>query len=190
MVVLTNPITPQNLVNRFKDFVTTTANTGIVWGTNTKPFTEMPTATYEGTTAGVTATVTGASVGTAGGVITAATIRSALETETALYTNIRNQRAILFVTGAGGNNGSRPTAGIVFDQTKVAHLTTANRSALGAVSNANVTAGQTVDDFSLEQYFTNLRTEYLAKRDVAVTTQINVCHASCHSSCHDSRSRR
>jgi hypothetical protein len=190
MVVLTNPITPQNLVDRFNDFVTTTANTGIVWGTNTKPFTEMPTATYQGTTSGTTASVTGASVGTAGNAITAATIRSALETETALYTNIRNQRAILFVTGAGGNNGSRPTAGTVFDQTRVAHLTTANRSALGAVDNANVTAGQTVDDFSLEQYFTNLRTTYLARRNDAVTTQINVCHASCHSSCHDSRGRR
>lgn len=190
MATLTNPIRPQNLVNRFKDFVTTAANTGIVWGTNTKPFTEMPTATYQGTTSGTTASVTGANIGTAGGIITAATIRTALETETALYTNIKNQRAILFVTGAGGNNGSRPTPGIVFDQTRVAHLTTANRSAIGAVNNANVTAGQTVDDFSLEIYFTNLRTAYLAQRSAAVTTQINVCHASCHSSCHDSRSRR
>ena len=190
MVTLTNPVTPQNIVDRFADFVLGAANTGIVWGTNTLPFAEMPGATYAGTTSGTSITATGATIGTTGNIITAATIRSVLETETALYTNIRQQRAILNVTGAGGNTGSRPTPGIIFDQTEVAHLDTTNRAAIGAVADANVTTGQNVDDTNLETYFTNLTAAYTAIRTTTVTTQIDVCHASCHSSCHSSRGRR
>jgi hypothetical protein len=190
MVTLTNPVTPQNIVDRFADFVLAAANTGVVWGTNTLPFVEMPGATYAGTTSGTSITATGATIGTTGNTITAATIRSVLETETALYTNIRQQRAILNVTGAGGNTGTRPTAGVIFDDTQVAHLDTSNRAAIGAVADANVTTGQTVDDTNLETYFTNLTAAYTAIRTTTVTTQIDVCHASCHSSCHSSRGRR
>jgi hypothetical protein len=190
MVTLTSPVTPQNIVDRFADFVLATANAGIVWGTNTLPFAEMPDATYAGTTSGTSVTATGATIGTTGDTITAATIRSVLETETALYTNIRQQRAVLNVTGDGGNTGTRPTPGIIFDDTQVAHLDTSNRAAIGAVADANVTTGQTVDDTNLETYFTNLTAAYTAIRTTTVTTQIDVCHASCHSSCHSSRGRR
>ncbi len=94
MVTLTNPVTPQNIVDRFKDLVTDVANSGIVYGTNNKPFAEMPDATYAGTTAGATVTATGTTIGTTGNTITASTIKTVLETETALYTNIRLPRAI------------------------------------------------------------------------------------------------
>lgn len=190
MVTLTNTVTPQNIVDRFKDLVTDVANTSIVWGTDNKPFSEMPDGNYAGDTLGTTISITGSDVGITGDVITASTIKTILETETALYTNIRQQRAILNVTGDGGNTGSRPTPGVIFDETNVAHLTTDNRTSLGVVSSSNVDSGQTISSSNLETYFGNLATAYDAVRTTAVTQQIDVCHASCHSSCHGSRGRR
>ena len=90
MTTLNNPITPQNIVDRFKDFVTDTANSTIIWGTDSKPFGDMPDATFAGTTAGTTITATGSSIGSTGDIITASNIVNALLAETALYTNIRN----------------------------------------------------------------------------------------------------
>lgn len=190
MATLTNPITPQNIVDRFKDYALATANAGIGYGTNAKPFSEMATACFAGTTAGTSATATGASIGTAGGPITAATIVSALRTETALYTNIRNMQALLNVTGGGGNTGSRPTAGIVFNCTKVSHLRTGFRQTLAATNNGGVASGNTISVTNLQTFFANLRTAYNTARGSTTTIQVNVCHASCHSSCHGSRGRR
>src|SRR5210317_2214435 len=130
----------------------------------------------------VTIGITGVDIGETGDTITASSIRSTLETETALYTNVRRQRAILNVTGGGGNTGSRPTAGIVFDQTQVSHLPAADRQTLGAVAVGGVTTDSLVSASNLEAYFTALRTEYRAKRDTTTTKTQDVCHASCHSS--------
>lgn len=190
MVALTNPVTPQNIVDRFKDLVTDVANTSIVWGTDNKPFSEMPDSNYAGTTSGTTISIIGSNIGVTGNLITASTIKSILETETALYTNIRQQRAILNVTGGGGNTGSRPTPGVIYDQTNVANLSTDNRAAIGSISSSNVDSGQTISSSNLETYFANLATAYNTIRTTAVTQQIDVCHASCHSSCHGSRGRR
>lgn len=138
----------------------------------------------------VTIGITGVDIGETSDTITASTIRSTLETETALYTNVRKQRAILNVTGGGGNTGSRPTAGVIFDQTQVAQMRTGVRQTLAAIDNTGVTTGDTIDDANLETYFGRLATEYTSKRNNTVTDQVDVCHASCHSSCHGSRGRR
>jgi len=138
----------------------------------------------------VTIGITGVDVGEDGTTVTASTIRSTLEAETALYTNVRKQRAILNVTGSGGNTGSRPTAGVIFDNTEVAQLRTGVRQTLGTISSTGVTTGDTIDDAALETYFGRLATEYTSKRNNTITDQVDVCHASCHSSCHGSRGRR
>jgi len=187
-MALTNPINKQNIVNRFADYVVATANGVISWGTNAKPFGEMPDGEFGGDTSGRAIGISGANIGDTN--VTASTIRSVLEGETASYTNIRNLRALLFVTGGGGNTGSRPTPGFVFDQTAKSHLNTDYRQALGAVNNANVVAGQTVSSANLETYFSNLRSAYSTAQSNVATVQIDVCHASCHSSCHGSRGRR
>ena len=187
-MAITGNITKQSIVDRFEDLVTDVANASIVWGTNNKPFTEMPNARYGGTTAGDSINITGTSI--TGDTITASTIRTLLETEAALYTNIRQQRAILNVTGGGGNTGSRPTAGVIFDTTNVAHLDTGNRAALGSISSTGVITGDTIEDSNLETYFGRIATAYNTIRTTAVTDQVDVCHASCHSSCHGSRGRR
>jgi hypothetical protein len=180
MATLTNPIRTQNIVDRFADYVTATSATGIVWGTNAKPFTEMPDSTFGGTTSGRAIGINGGSIGS--GVITAANIYNTLVTETAAYTSIRNLRAILFVQGDIG--------GVRYDQTAVAYLNTSYLQSVGTPSNAGVYSGNAVYAVNLESFFDNLRTSYNTARSSTATVQVNVCHASCHSSCHGSRSRR
>lgn len=190
MTTLNNPVNPQNIVDRFVDFVTTTANSSIVWGTDNKPFVDMPDSTFAGTTAGTTVTATGSSIGNTGEIINASNIVNALLTETALYTNIRNMRAILNVTGGGGNTGSYPSPGIIYDATNKSNLDISYRQTLNAVSNANVASGYTVSTTNLETFFTNLQTEYSTQAGNVATIQVDVCHSSCHSSCHSNRGRR
>ena len=187
-MAITGDITKDSIVNRFKELVTDVANASIVRGTNNKPFTEMPDDRYGGTTAGDSINITGASI--TGDTITGFTIRSVLQTEAVFYTNIRKQRAILNVTGPGGNTGSRPTAGVVSDSTNIAHLDTGNRASLGSISSTGVTSGDTIDDATLETYLGIIATAYNSIRTSTVTDQVDVCHASCHSSCHGSRGRR
>ena len=138
----------------------------------------------------VTIGITGVDIASQGDTITESDIRTTLETETALYTNVRKQRAILNVTGGGGNTGSRPSAGVVFDQTQIAHLRTSVRQSLGSIASTDITTGDVVDDTNLETYFGRISSAYSTQANNVVTDQVDVCHASCHSSCHGSRGRR
>jgi hypothetical protein len=190
MATLNNPINPQNIVDRFADYVVATANSGIAWGTDVYPFAEwIYGAEFGGTTAGKAIGITGSNVDAVGNVINAANIYNTLLAETATYTNIRNLRAILFVDGGGGNTGSRPEAGAVFDTTAKAYFNSAYLQSIGAGA-SDVVSGSTATATGLETFFDNLRTSYNSARDNTVTLQINVCHASCHSNCHGSRGRR
>lgn len=187
-MAISDPISKSGIVNRFDDLVRDVANSGIQWGTNSKPFTEMPNNRYAGGTGGASSNISGSSI--TGDLVTASTIRSVLETEARKYTNIRKQNAKLNVTGPGGNTGSRPTAGVVFNQTKVAHLDTGNRANLSSISSSGVQSGDVISDSTLETYLNRIKTAYNTIRNTTVTDQIDVCHASCHSSCHGSRGRR
>jgi hypothetical protein len=201
MAALTNPIEENNLASRFADYVIVTANASIVWGTNAVPTTATPEyvlaadlagsqAFFGGTTAGRATSSSGETLkGATGETINAASITAALRAETAAYLSIRNLNAQLNVTGAGGNNGSRPTAGVVYDETNKAYMSSDYLLSLGTVS-GNPVGGTTISSTGLETYFTNLRTAYTSARDTTITITRDVCHASCHSSCHGSRGRR
>jgi hypothetical protein len=189
MAQLTNPIVSQNIVDRFADYVVSTANSGISWGTNAKPFSEMSSDFFGGTTAGRGIAINGNSVGAPGTNITASGIYNTLLNETIGYSNIRLMRALLFVTGGGGNTGSRPTQGYIYDSTAVAHLSTNYRQGLSPNA-SNVSFGNTITAGGLEQLFDNMRAAYNSARSSTATIQVDVCHASCHSSCHSSRGRR
>jgi len=189
MASLTNPINAQNIINRFSDYVTATANSGISWGTDSKPFDEMSSDYFGGTTSGKSIESDGSSINS--NPINASTIYNTLVTETNTYTRIRNLRAVLFVTGAGGNTGTRPTAGTVYDSTAVANMNTNYlQSTADNTNNAGVSSGSAIAEGTLETFFSNLRAAYNSARDSTTTIQIDVCHASCHSSCHSSRGRR
>ena len=193
MATLNNPIENQNIIDRFADYVVATANSGIVWGTNTVPFPEMPTANFGGSTGGRTISIAGSSIGADGTTITASTIYNTLVAQTNAYTSIRNMRAILFVLSSGAspwNTGTRPTPGVIFDSTQKSFLDASQLQSVGSPSNQGVASGQIIDDGNLENFFNELRTQYLSRVGNTVTIQIDVCHASCHSSCHNSRGRR
>jgi hypothetical protein len=190
MATLTNNINPQNIVDRFADYVTATASAGISWGTNAVPFAEFSTSYFGGRTTGRPIGISGANISAVGGTITASTIYSVIVNETAAYTSIRNLRAQLFVTGNGGNSGSRPTAGYVYDAVAVAYMNSNYLQGLGTPTNAGVASENNISTTNLESFFDNLRTIYGTRRSSTVTIQVDVCHASCHSSCHNSRSRR
>jgi len=209
MATLNNPIEEQNLIDRFADYVTATANSGIVWGTNAlgPSYTDANGTTYSafsqasntaansvgialfgGTTAGPGISVSGSSI--TGNPISASTIRTALENETALYTNVRKLRVRITISGGGGNTGTRRSTGLVIDDTQVAHMATSYRQSLGTVSTNQVVSGAEITVSGLQGYFTNLQSAYNTARNNVHDYQATVCHASCHSSCHGSRGRR
>ena len=197
MATLNNPIENQNIIDRFADYVVASANSGIVWGTNSVPFPEMPTSNFGGDTGGRAITIIGSSIGADGTTITASTIYNTLVAQTNAYTSIRNLRAVLFVQSSrtGGpagvwNIGTRPTPDVIFDATQKSFLDGSQLQSVGAPSNQGVASGQTIDDATLENFFNELRSQYLSRVGNTVTIQIDVCHASCHSSCHNSRGRR
>jgi len=195
MASLTDPISTQNIVDRFADYVSATANSGISWGTNAYPFGEFDNpGLFGGSTGGKGIEINGTSI--VNTPINASTIYSTLLAETARYTRIRNFRVTLDVSGAGGNSGSRPTAGTIFDQTAVSHMNTAYVLTTGYLEGAGASAGsvstdQLISSANLEALFARLRSAYNAARSVSGGTYTTtVCHASCHSSCHSSRGRR
>lgn len=188
MATLTSPVRTQNIVDRFADYVTATADSGISWGTNAYPFGEFDGNNFGGTTSGRPIGISGGNIGSE--VITASNIYNTLVNETAAYTSIRNLRAILFVDGGGGNTGSRPTPGVIYDQTAVAYMNGSYLQSIGTPANNGVASGNVVSAVNLESFFDTLRSSYNSARGSTVTIQVNVCHASCHSSCHGSRSRR
>jgi hypothetical protein len=190
MATLTNPIQPQNIVDRFADYVTVNADSGISWGTNAYPFGEFDGNYFGGTTAGRPIGISGGNIGSAGGAIVASNIYNTLVNETTAYTSIRLLRALLFVDGGGGNTGSRPTPGYIYDATAVAYMNGSYLQGIGSPDSAGVVAGNPVFAGNLESFFNNLYVSYIGARNNTTTVQINVCHASCHSSCHSSRGRR
>ena len=189
MATLTSPIAPQNIVDRFADYVVAAANYGISWGTDVYPFAEFDGNYFGGTTTGKSIGINGASVAVTGNTIAAQQIYDTLIAETYAYTNIRNLRALLYVDGGGGNTGSRPTPGYVYDGTAVAYMNSGYLQTVSA-DRTGVNSGDAVTSTGLESMFDSMRSNYNGARSNTVTVQINVCHASCHSSCHSSRGRR
>lgn len=212
MATLTNPITAQNIIDRFADYVVATANADIVWGNNAIPVMDTATvsgvdrfvqviteAQFGGSTAGMTISATGASITPTDGTITASTIYNTLVTETSRFASIRNARAIGRVTGEGGNNGTRLRLSgnvsgrayqQIFDTTAKANLNISTANNIDPPDNGGVAADSAVSATNLETFFTNLETAYTEVRDDAVTFIRSVCHSSCHSSCHRNRGRR
>lgn len=192
MATLTGEVGRQNIVDRFADYVRDTGNAGISWGTNAYPFSEWTYgANFGGSTSGKPLGISGTNIGQGtNGEVIAQSIYDTLIAETNAYTSIRNIRAILFVDGAGGNNGSRPTAGSIYDQTAVAYMSSSYLQTVSAARD-DVYSGNTVTSAGLEVMLSNMRSAYNTARSTSAGTfQTNVCHASCHSSCHSSRGRR
>lgn len=195
MASLTNPVTRQNIVDRFADYVQATANTGITWYNNgggavAEPFTEFNEALLGGS-GGKAIEINANSIGAANSVITASTIYDTLVAETIRYTRIRNLRARRLIT-APPNSGNRTRlATDALDVTAVAHLTSTYQAAdIGTPADGGVASNQPIDSSNLETFFDTLRSAYTTKRGTSVQIDVSICHSSCHVSCHGSRGRR
>lgn len=193
----TEAIVPQDIVDRYHDWITNYANGEISWGWGAVPFSEFAQGgEFGGGTGGISPYVNGTYLGLAGDVITASPIYNALYEHTRQYLRIRKVRAVLNVTGGGGNTGSRPTAGIVYDATAKAHLhggyqhSIESRYPTGQVPSDGIGTGGETSAYWIEVFFSRLRQRYEGSRDEVIYFQTDVCHASCHSSCHGSRGRR
>ena len=187
MATLTSPISAQNIIDRFADFAPASANSGIVWGTNSVPFSGFSTSYFGGTTAGRSIGITGADINQ--NPITASVINTAIENETAAYSQIRNLNARRNVTGEVSNIGTYQTPGLIFNQTQKAYLNSSYIQTLSAAG-VTLTAGTQISSSGLEAKFTDLQTRFNSLVSNTVTVTINICHSSCHSSCHGSRGRR
>lgn len=192
MAALTGNINPQNVVDRFADYVTATANAGITWDEDDAPFPEFPKGSHmKGKkSSGKGLGISGANIAVAGQPITSAAIYSALVAETKTYTRIRTVRARRFVEGGGGNTGTRAVAGYDSDNTQIAIMNEAYIQDIGQPNNPWVATDQPATADGLQALFDSLKAAYLAARSNPVTLDQNVCHSSCHSSCHGSRGRR
>lgn len=188
---LTDNISAQNVVNRFADYVRGAANSGISWGTNAYPFAEFNVRAFVfgGDTNGKGIEINGNNLGGAGAIASAQTVYNVLIDETTRYTRIRLMQAVLVVDGGGGNTGSRPTPGVVYNNTAVAHMNSSFQVGVSAGRN-NVFAGNVMTRGGTADMFNNMRAAYNARRAVSSYQQVNVCHASCHNNCHNSRGRR
>jgi hypothetical protein len=205
-MTLTNPVNKSNIIENFRSYVQSSANSGIVWGTNSLPtytwpsgsHVILPSSTFGGTTSGKTPTINlNAST------ITASDIANSLISATTTFSAIRKIRVTLTISSTGGspyNSGDKPTPGVVFDQTQKAHMPanfegniTAGTTASAVASASGISAGASVGSQNLINFFNDLKNRYESVRDsVGATTTFNqtVCHASCHSNCHVARSRR
>ena len=212
MASLNNPVNLQNIIDRFADYVVATANSGIVWGLDNKPFSEMDDYYFGGFTYGKSISIQGQGYQ---GTKIASNIYEGVLLETFRYSNIRNMRAILEVTfsddpaseGWGGNykpegfvNYALPYTdpyplepyGVVFDQTQKAHLSGAYTYSTdsGRLARGQISPGNRITKAGLEDLFDRARSLYYDFLDDTVQVTITVCHSSCHYSCHSSRSRR
>jgi hypothetical protein len=150
MTTLNNPIESQNLIDRFADFVTAVVNgsatnvpaDNIIWAADTKPFADFDGNLLTGNLADpITLSIGANNLGGSGAVINANTINRVLLGQLAIYTNVRKLRAILNVTGGGGNTGSYANTGVFSDQTGKAKM---NNSYLQTFGSSYTLSGVTL----------------------------------------------
>jgi len=187
-------ITKSDVIRVFKEFVTDYVNSQLVWGSDNIPFTEFvfsDDTDWGGTSGGIPfSTLTNAEFDVASDTITASDIFDILVDETANYTNLRYINAILFVSGSGGNTGTRLTPGTVFNETRLAHLDSSYKTTVDA--DQFLYGEDIISASGLDEQFQEMKSAWMtvAFGEEIQTHQVTVCHSSCHSSCHGSRGRR
>jgi len=181
MAVLSSNVNKQNIVNRFVDYTTATANSGISWGTNSIPFAEFNGAEFGGDTSGLFVGISGDNLPDAN--IVASSIYNVLLSETNAYSHIRNLRAVRTYQTEG-------TVDINWDGTAVAYMNTGYLQSLGSPSDAGVVSAANITAGGMEAFFDTLRAGYNSVRGNTVTITVATCHSNHSNTCHLSRGRR
>lgn len=184
MTTLTNPVSAQNIVDRFSDYVIAQAHDGITWGTDNKPFAEFNAANFGGDTNGKPISISGGNLSSH---VSASNIYSVLVGELQRQTGQRTMRALRYMQGDNG------ASTLDYDGTAKAHMSDwflQDIAAAGGVPTVGLGAGQPISSANLESTLANMRQVYLNLAVNTVTITTTVCHSSCHNSCHSSRGRR
>jgi len=210
MALLTDPINERNVISRYKDYMYP-AWQGVAWGTNNSPiYAEgtyyqtqvIPFSAFRGSTfdnPGADAFIgklDGTIANPGEGPITAERIHAYLNFFTYTHCYVRRIRALLTITGDGGNTGNYPYAGNVYDVTAIGYmnfLDTQFPNVFDYVTpvSGGVAANQVVSALELQYFMERCLQAYnnFARNQTYVYQPI-ICHASCHASCHSSRGRR
>ena len=208
-------INSNNIQDYFYDYIGKVANTGIVWGTNSLPFPEMPTAIFGGPRTGRPVDRT-YRPGNPGAVINAKTIYDQTLADTAKYTAMTSLRAQKVLGGVGS----------VYNAIGKAYMSSAfelqagnaKKTGLiqfyfisGTVGSPTYPRVSNVPGFGYNTYPGNdggvisntviyrsdflyfrqsLYAWWLQSQNVTWYQRVDVCHTSCHGNCHGSRIRR
>ena len=194
MVSLTNNIRRANTRERWQDYVAAAARSGIAWGYNRKPFSQMSNSYFGGnynSPPGASSYASDNTIGSSGGLITASTLRNGLIGATTNWTHLRLMRARRYYNSQG-------TYYLQYNSTQKAYQTTSVRVAIAAPSipsngpNAGniIYIGSDGGNWGTEEYFSRLRNAYYDRANNPYNRYVYVCHYSCHYSCHGSRGRR
>lgn len=198
MVSLTNNVGRTNVRQRWEDYVASDARANVTWGTNNKPFLEMPDDRFGGSTASlpsVSANMSDNNIGSSGGTITASTLRTGMINGSNAWTHLRNMRARRYYNSQGNVFNQIDTTDKAFFPTSGQYsgldtIATPSVPTNGPNSGNTITIGDDATDRGMEEYLARHRVNYRAIRDTALIRDITSCHYSCHSSCHYSRGRR
>lgn len=192
------PVRRLTIVQRTIEQINGVARTGIVWGTNAKPFPEAEDSWFSGRNdwGGLDPNAVDSTYGSLGR-IEADGLTESIRQIIQYYTRIRNMRCVRKVTGSGGN---RPAAGSPYtstssnvDQTKIAFTTEEQPT---VISNYfDIQANSVISRGNLNNFILGMSQTYqILRPNIAgsdgETYYKEVCHVSCHSSCHGSRGRR
>lgn len=190
------PIRRLTIVQRIVEQMNNTAKTGIVWGTNVKPFPEAEDSWFSGRTdwAGLDPASLDATYGPLG-TIEADGLTENIRVIAEFYSRIRQMRCVRKVTGGGGNRPAGPYTSTQsnFDRTRIA-FTNAQQT-LNPSNYYDIQAFNIISRGNLNNYIIGLSTQYGTLRgniagDDGETYYKEVCHVSCHNNCHNSRGRR
>ena len=110
------------------------------------------------------------SIGGSGSLINANNIYNTLKNEMNQYTNIKNTRCFVTMTGAGTQ----------FGQTDIAHNTTSQRVTLNPSQPSNIQQGQVISESAMESFLSQLASAYTTERANTYTLTKTICHSSCH----------
>jgi hypothetical protein len=170
MTTAGDSITKANIVASMAA-LSSTYNTGIVWGTHSQPFqTDITGGNASGYSQTLEADISDTN-------ITASTITTNFRAYAVLLSRIRSVRLLKYYQIQGDVR-----AQVNSDQTNITNLNNDYRAAMSGGPDS----GNIVDASDLDDFVSALSTAINNNRTSTVTIEEFYCHSSCHGSCHGS----
>jgi hypothetical protein len=174
MTTAGDSITKANIVASMAA-LSSTYNTGIVWGTHSQPFqTDITGGDASGYSQTLEADISDTN-------ITASTLSLNFRTYANLLSRIRNVRLVKYYQIQGDVR-----AQVNSDETNMTNLKSDYGYDPNLMHTNDVVAGTVVTASALDLFVTTLATTIETNRNATVTIEEFYCHSNCHGSCHGS----